>query len=42
VSACASLAAALFAPPWLALASALISIALLALGRLAWRLLDDG
>jgi hypothetical protein len=41
ISAAASLTAALLAPPLLAVASALISVALLALGRLAWRLLDD-
>ena len=42
VSACASLAAALLAPPLVSVASALTSVSLLALGHLAWRLLDDG
>jgi hypothetical protein len=40
-SAAATLAAALIAPPVVALASAVISVALLVLGRLVWRLLDD-
>ena len=41
VSACASLAAALLAPPLVALVAAAISAALLVLGRLVWSLLDD-
>jgi hypothetical protein len=40
-SAAASLAAALLAPPLVALASTLVSISLLALGKLVWNLLDD-
>jgi hypothetical protein len=40
-SATASLAAALLAPPLVALASVLISVALLVLGQVLWRLLDD-
>ena len=42
VSACASLAVALLAPPLLAVVSTLISAALLFIGAVAWRLLDDG
>jgi hypothetical protein len=41
VSASASFAAALLAPPVVALAATAISAALLVLGRLVWRLLDD-
>jgi hypothetical protein len=41
ISAAASFAAALVAPPLVALASVLVSVALLALGQLLWRLLDD-
>jgi hypothetical protein len=41
ISAAASFAAALLAPPLVALASVLVSISLLALGQLVWSLLDD-
>jgi hypothetical protein len=41
-SATASLAAALLAPPALAIACAVVSAVLLGLGSWVWRLLDDG
>jgi hypothetical protein len=41
VSASVSFAVALVAPPLVAFASLLISLALLVLGQLVWRLLDD-
>jgi hypothetical protein len=40
-SATASLAAALLAPPAVALASVAISLTLLLLGQFVWRLLDE-
>jgi hypothetical protein len=42
VSAAASFVAAWLAPPLLAFACVLISLTLLVLGRVVWRLLDDG
>jgi hypothetical protein len=40
-SAATSFAVAWFAPPLIAFASVLISLALLVLGQFVWRLLDD-
>jgi hypothetical protein len=42
ISAIASLGAAVLAPPLVALISVSISLALLVLGQVVWRLLDDG
>jgi hypothetical protein len=41
LSAAVSLAVAWFAPPLVAFASTLISLALLVLGQVVWRMLDD-